>query len=199
MNIMRHKNVISALEMRATRYLNKGQRIDHDDLLYSQAINEMGTVSTAGLTDSDTDLESVGSYELWRTINIQEQLEVMRFRGVANEVLQVHGVAPGKKPEGVSRMAMEKPNGINTTMKDNEKVEKAKEIFNELEVDIVAISEHRINCRHKANKNGLGKLFNGSEAEIRTVVGHNVHENVSRVQEGGVSLMLYGTLIHNMT
>lgn len=182
MNITRHERVLSALEMRAMRYRNKGTVIDKDDQLYSQALDETGTVSTAGLTDSDT--ESISSYEERRNINIQEQLEVMEIRGVADEVLQVHGVAPGKKPEGVTRMVMENPNGLNTTFRDNEKLEKAKEIFDELEVDIVAFSEHRINCKHKSNRNSLKQLFQGGEAELRTVVGHNVHENVSRTQEG---------------
>ena len=117
------------------------------------------------------------------------------YRGVSHEVLQVHGVAPGKKPDGCSRLLMENPNGFNTCMKDNEKLEKAKEIIDELEADVVAYSEHRINCRHKLNKNGMAQMFKGGEAELRAVVGHNVHENVSKVQEGGVSLMMIGPLL----
>ena len=38
-------------------------------------------------------------------------------------------------------------------------------------------------------------MFKGGEAELRAVVGHNVHENVSKVQEGGVSLMMIGPLL----
>ena len=38
-------------------------------------------------------------------------------------------------------------------------------------------------------------MFRGGEAEIRTIAGHNVHENVSRFQEGGTAAMLYGSLI----
>ena len=90
---------------------------------------------------------------------------------------------------------MENPNGLNTSMKDNEKLDKAKELIDELEADVVAYSEHRINCRHKRNKNGMAQMFKGGEAELRAVVGHNVHENISKVQEGGVSLMMVGPLL----
>ena len=39
-------------------------------------------------------------------------------------------------------------------------------------------------------------MFNGGEAEIRSVVGHNTHEEGGgKVQQGGTSMMLYGTLI----
>ena len=67
-----------------------------------------------------------------------------------------------------------------------------KELFDELEVDAAAFSEHRQNLKHKDNKHGFSQLFNGGEADVRSVVGHNVHENVSRVQQGGTSLLLFG-------
>ena len=38
-------------------------------------------------------------------------------------------------------------------------------------------------------------MFRGGEAEIRSVTGHNVHENIGRTQEGGTSMLLYGPLI----
>ena len=37
--------------------------------------------------------------------------------------------------------------------------------------------------------------FEGGEAEIRSVVAHNVHEHVGRVQEGEGSMLLFGSLI----
>ena len=43
----------------------------------------------------------------------------------------------------------------------NEKLDKAKEIINDLEADLVAYNEHRINLRHKENQNGLSKMFTG--------------------------------------
>ena len=59
----------------------------------------------------------------------------------------------------------------------------------------MAYSEHKINCAHKDNVNGMGQMFNGGEAEIRTQTGHNVHENVGRMRQGGTSMLLFGALI----
>ena len=61
---------------------------------------------------------------------------------------------------------MENPNGFNSRIGGNEKLEKSKEIIDELEADIVMYSEHRFNYRHKQNKNGMSQLFCGREAEI---------------------------------
>ena len=82
--------------------------------------------------------------------------------------MNVHGIAPGAKPEGVTRLIYENPDGFNTRISGNEKLEKAKELIDELEADVVAYSEHKINSAHKDNVNGMGQMFNGGEAEIRT-------------------------------
>ena len=64
-----------------------------------------------------------------------------------------------------------------------------------MEADVVAYSEHRLNCKHKDNRNGFSQMFRNGEAEIRSIAAHNVHENVGRVQEGGTSMLLYGPLV----
>jgi hypothetical protein len=48
--------------------------------------------------------------------------------------------------------------------------------------------------RHKDNVNGFNQLFKGGEAEVRSVVAHNVHENIGRVQEGGMRILAFGTI-----
>ncbi len=85
-------------------------------------------------------------------------------------------------------------NGFSNRLSNNKKIERAKEIHDELEVDIVAYNKHRLNMNHKLNVNGFNQLFRGGEAEIRSVVSHNVHENIGRIQEGGTSLIMYGPL-----
>ncbi len=57
-------------------------------------------------------------------------------------------------------------NGISIRLSDNAKLEKAKEIHDELEVDIVAYNEHRLNLRHHLNVNGFNQMFKGGEATI---------------------------------
>lgn len=53
------------------------------------------------------------------------------------------------------RLIYENLNGLNNRIKDNKKVEKARQVIDELEADIVALNEHRLNFRHKRNRNGL--------------------------------------------
>ena len=58
------------------------------------------------------------------------------------------------------------------------------------------INEHRMECSHKDNRNGLSQMFNGGECEIRSVAGHNFHEKkCGRVQQSGTGILLYGSLI----
>ncbi len=70
-----------------------------------------------------------------------------------------------------------------------------RELHDELEADIVAYIEHRLNIKHKSNSIRFSKLFGGGEADVRLIVAHNVHENIRRVQEGGTSMLMFGPLI----
>ena len=192
MGLTKHSKVLAALEKRALRFRRKGQgQVDLDEVLYNEAIDETGTVSTAGLTDSDS--ESLGNNIIAEAE--ATYLELEEIEGVSDELLTVHGTAPGPKPEGVTRLIYENPDGFNTRISGNEKLDKAKELIDELEADVVAYAEHRINCAHKDNVNGMGQMFNGGEAEIRTQTGHNKHLNIGRQQQGGTSLLLFGPLI----
>jgi hypothetical protein len=103
-------------------------------------------------------------------------------------------VAPTSKAEGVTRLIYENANGINNKLSNNDKVKKAKEIINELEADIVAYNEHQLNMQDQQNVNSFNQLFKGGEAAIQSMVVHNVHVNIGKVQEGGTSLMAIGPL-----
>ena len=104
------------------------------------------------------------------------------YKGFTDKVLKLHRIAPGKKGEGVTRVIYEDPNGFNSRINCNEKLENAIEVIDDMEVDVVAYSEHRLNCKHKDNRNGLLHMFRGREAEIQSIAVHNVHENVGIVQ-----------------
>jgi hypothetical protein len=93
--------------------------------------------------------------------------------------------------EGTVHLIYENINGLNTRMKDNEKLEKMRKLHDDLEVDKAAYCEHKINYQHKKNANGFNQLFRGGEAEICSIVAHNVHENVGKIQQGGTSLILF--------
>ena len=55
-------------------------------------------------------------------------------------------------------------------------MDKAKEVIDELEADVGCYNEHKLNTKHKENRNGFNQFFRGGGAEIRSVVAHNVHE-----------------------
>jgi len=56
MGLTKHSKVLSLLEKRALRFRRKGHDlVDLDEALYEEAIDETGTVSTVGLTDSESD------------------------------------------------------------------------------------------------------------------------------------------------
>lgn len=194
MNTTKKRTVLAALANRASRFRKDGKvELDPDDKLFEEALDETGTVVMEGMTDPE--LES-GEVEMNATMaKTLEQEEILH---VSDDLLKVHGVPPAKKREGCMRFVYENPDGISNRISGNEKLDKAKELLDELEVDAAAFSEHRQNLKHKDNKHGFSQLFNGGEADVRSVVGHNVHENVSRVQQGGTSLLLFGDLVQHL-
>ena len=52
MGLTKHVNILSALEMRALRYHNKGHaKADQDKILYDEAMDETGTINTSEISD----------------------------------------------------------------------------------------------------------------------------------------------------
>ena len=96
MNRTKHQSILTALEKRALRYRSK-EVVDMDEVLYSNAIDETGTVATEGLTDSDSEGDNLCLYGT-------ELMEIEEIRNVSDDLLEIHGVAPIKKPEGWSRV-----------------------------------------------------------------------------------------------
>ena len=178
-----HSRILSILERRASRFRPEIRLVQEQEAL-DPRIDETGTLMTW-----EAALES---QERERQARVLEAVELQR---VQDEVLEVHGVLPGKKPEGVIRLLYENANGIDGRFSNNGKLEKAKQIHDKLEADLVAYNEHRLNMKHKLNKVGFNQLFWWGEAEVRSVVAHNVHECRERVQEGGTSLLAFGSII----
>jgi hypothetical protein len=150
------------------------------------AIDETGMVDTLGLdVCKENDI-------------LQQEINKLNPIPVLEEVLWIHGFAPPKKVEGNVHLIYENVNGLNTCLSDNEKVERMKEIHDELEINITAYCKHKINFKHKWNVNGFNQLFKGGEAPIQSIVAHNVHENVGRIQQGGTILLLFGHLTQQL-
>jgi hypothetical protein len=145
-------------------------------------IDEMGTL--------ESPMDAYGREVAARVVE-QQKLQTLN-----DEVLEIHGVQTGKKPDGVVCLVYKNANGIDGRFKNNWKVEKAKEIYNDLEVDIAAYNKLRLNMQYKLNKVGFNQLFWEGEAEVCSVVAHNGHgEKKQRVQEGGTSMLMFGKLI----
>jgi hypothetical protein len=179
-----HNTILEILERRATQFQVQLTTVQEDAQVDSR-IDETGTLAT------------VENNMMERHMEMEAQvMEERELRAINDDVLEIHGVCPGKKSDGVMRLIYENANGIDGRFNNNRKVQKAKQIHNDLEVDIAAYNEHRLNMQHKLNKEGFSQLFLGGEAEVRSVVGHNVHtEKKRRIQEGGTSMLMFGKMI----
>ncbi len=80
---------------------------------------------------------------------------------MSDEILQVHGVLPGRKDNGIIRLLYENANGIPNRLGGNEKLDKAKELIDELGANVVAYNEHCHNLHHKNNRNGWNSSSGG--------------------------------------
>jgi hypothetical protein len=135
MCITSHSLVLAALENRASQFRRKHTCMDDNLILAAWAVDEMGTVAASFLSHNDREI----SEQLAMTEH-QERNRVIEL-GILEEVLQVHGVAPQRKGKGVIRLIYENMNCLSNKLSDNEKVEKATENHDELEVNIVAYNE----------------------------------------------------------
>ncbi len=101
-----------------------------DEQLLDEAINETGTVAAPHVA---------GNNEQHRTA---EQEVSMDVRGVLEYLLDVHGLPPGQKGEDVTRVIYENLNGLQSMLSKNEKLDKAWQIINDLQADVVCYNEH---------------------------------------------------------
>ena len=101
MGLIKHAKISSALEKRVMRYHNKIQHSeDLDKILYDEAVDETGTIDTTMLTD--TDANKTGEQKQRKTTTDSMEMrnmeikEMVEMAGLSEEILEVHGIAPGK-------------------------------------------------------------------------------------------------------
>jgi hypothetical protein len=124
--------------------------------LISWALDETRTVNSSLL------LNGTEANKRATLVELQEKGWVEKL-GILDKVIKVYRVAPASKGGGIIRMIYENANGISNRLSDNEKVKEAKEIHDELEVDIAAYCKHRLNMRDRHNISGLNQLFKGGK------------------------------------
>ena len=129
MSLIKHVNILAALEMRALWYHNKGHaKAYQDDILYDEAMDKTGTIDTS--EPSNFDVDAVG--EQYHKILTATTLEMKEIMEISDEILEVHGLAPGRKAEGITRVIYENSDRLNNQIGGNRKLEKAKEIIDDL-------------------------------------------------------------------
>ena len=176
MNTTTHDTVLKLLERRSLRLRKQGE-LDLD-ATHNWAVDKTGTIEA-------------------NTICLQEEENKARLDmiGVSDDVLRVHGVMPGRKQDGVTRLLYENVNSLPNRRGGNDKLEKMKDLIHEWGADLVGVVEHRQNLKNKQNINGWNQLFQLCEEDVRSVVAHNTHDNVAATQEGGTGLLIFGPLI----
>ena len=179
------ETIMSVIDRRARKVVDAATLAElQREVLVEEAIDETGTTGEISPTEERF---------LQQHFTRQELEEV---RSIDDDLLKVHGRAPTAKREGVIRLLYENVNGLNNRMSGNEKLDRGREMIDELEADVVAMNEIRINFNHRKNVNGLAQLFNGGEAEVRALQGSNVHDGaIGRVQEGGTAVLTFGHLV----
>ena len=115
------------------------------------------------------------------------------MEAVEEGLLQVHGTAPNTKQPGIFRLMVENCNGFSNRIRGNNKITKALDIKEKVDIDCLLYCEHRINFRHKDNKNDFKQMFQ-RELACTAVAAHNVHEsrNAGKVQEEGTGGICFG-------
>ncbi len=114
-------------------------------------------------------------------------------KAVKEGLLQIHGTAPNTKQQGIFCILGENCNGLNNKIGGNNKLAKVLDIKEDLDIECLMFCEHRLNSRHKENKNNLKQMFQ-RELACTVVSAHNVHKGkvAGRVQEGGTGTICFG-------
>jgi exonuclease III len=181
-----HPAALDALGKRAQRYQNR-----------KRTEKELDEELIAGALGPDAGLHNELNFNDW---TIDEQNEVQQLLEERADLLEVIGIAPGQKPEGVVRLVYENVNGLRAQLGGNDKLEKLRTVLDDLEADIFAMTEHRNNMKHKANRrHGIPQLFYGGESMVRGIWGYNKHDEESKYLdkkslEGGTGLVAFGEM-----
>ncbi len=177
MNTTSHKRVLASLLHRADRFCNVCQ--NNQDESNDWALDETETIRMSMIKFSEVE---------------QQEKEEVNNIDVPNEVLQVHGLAPPRKAKEMLCLIYKNMNGLSNRMCNSKKLEKARAIHNELKVNIAAYCKHQLNMKHHSNYNGFNQLSKGGEAAIQSIVAHNIHKNVGRMQQGSTSIIMFGPI-----
>ncbi len=166
------------LRIQADRFQKQGRlQEDEMEIIINEMRKEMAENEEGGETSNSTRAE--------------EHARVLE--AVEEGLLQTHGIAPNSKQDGIFRILCEKVNGLNNRISGNQKIAKALDIKEDLDIDCLLYCEHRLNLQHKENVNDFKQMFQ-QEIACTTIAAHNVHkwQQAGRVQEGRTGAVCFG-------
>ena len=166
------------LRRRADRFQKQGRLHDEEMESIIEDMRKEMAATEGGKQDGDT-------------LRAEEHARVLE--AVEEGLLQTQGIAPNSKQDGIFRILCKNANGFNNRISGNQKIAKALDIKEDLDVDCLLYCEHRLNLRHKDNDNDFKQMFQ-REIACTAVAAHNVHEwqHAGRVQEGGTGAICFG-------
>jgi hypothetical protein len=166
------------LRRRADRFCKQGRL--HDD--------EMETIIKEMRKEM---MVKEGRGEASNTARAEEHMRVLV--AVEEGLLQTQGIAPNSKQDGIFRILCKNANGFNNRISGNQKIAKALDIKEDLDIDCLLYCKHCLNLQHKENVNDFKLMFQ-REIACTAVAAHNVHEwqQAGRVQQGGTGAICFG-------
>ncbi len=149
------------LQIKADRFRKQG-RLQGQDL--HKIIKEVKEGSTAG-EQGESDSANQVVKDKHRQVS----------KAVEEGLLQTHGMAPNMKQQGIFPIMGENCNGLNNRIGGNKKIAKALDIKEDLNIDCLMYCEHRLNFKHKENKNNLKQMLQ-RELSCTAVSAHNINK-----------------------
>ena len=186
----KHSSVMTALDKKASRFdSRKDSESERDRQLLSAAFKSMEEDGRTARPVSNSNNNSKHS---------EEAMEIQQLLIEKAAFLDVLGDSPGKKSEGVFRIAYENTNTLPARLHNNDKLDKLKHVIDDMELDILGLNEHRNNLKHKdCRRHGIVQLFDGGESLVRGLWSSNSNEDLDkfvsrRTQEGGTGMVVFG-------
>ena len=187
---------MNAFEKRALRFQNNNSKEANYDRELIQAalanVENNNNNSDKGRRDDDCAFKPF--------IPDSETNDVQQLLAEKAEFLKVLGTTPGSKGEGVSRVLLENLNSLKATLHSNPKLDKLKQVLDDLEVDVFGFNEHRNNLKHKdCRRHGITQLFDGGESLVKGLWCSNDQEKLdkfisTRTREGGTGMLAFGEM-----
>lgn len=109
--------------------------------LMAATINDIGTVPTTGAWSNRAVFDEVCNTEFINRAKI-EMKELEELRGTKDYLLEVHGQAPEQTAEEIYQLINKKVKGPRTVHTGNEKLDKARQVIDDLEADLVTFNEN---------------------------------------------------------